>query len=104
MLRKGKEVSFKAMNDFTGRPIILRGKIIGHAKEVRKMYPVECGEVVNPVYLMMRKDLFGNVYNHVIFPEELFFEDKFRQVKIMQAYKAKVRAEKERKRREYYFK
>lgn len=104
MLKKGKEVTFKAMNDFTGEMITLKGEIIGHSKEVRKMFPAELGEVVNPVYLVMRKDLFGNIHHHVIFPEEIFFEDKFKQVRIMQKYKAKVRAEKEKKRREYYFK
>ena len=104
MLKKGTEIQFIHICNFTGSKIKIKGKIIGHAKEVRKMYPEECGEVVNPVYLVKEEDLFGNFYNHVIFPEEILFEDKFKQVRIMQAYKAKIRAEKEKKRRLYYFK
>ncbi len=104
MLKKGSIIQFIHICNFTGNKTKIKGEIIGYAKEVRAMWPVECGEIVNPVYLVKEEDLFGNFYNHVIYPEEIFFEDKFKQVRIMQTHKTKIRTEKEKKRREYYFK
>lgn len=104
MLRKSTKIMFSCMCELTGEMLKnVQGIIVGHAKEIKKMWPEEFEEIVDPVYLVKRKDSYGGLSLHVVYPEEVI-EDKFKQVRIMQAYKAKVRAEKEKKRREYYFK
>lgn len=114
MLKKGTKIEFVQISILTGNKIKYHGEIIGHAKEVRKMWPVECGEVVNPVYLIKCEDPYGNTFHHMIFPEEVFFtklggnpEEEGHLLKYLrknQAYKAGIRADKEKKRRENYFK
>jgi len=103
MLRKGTKIIFEQMNDFTGKQMRLQGEIVGHAKEIKKMWPEECGAATDPVYLVKRKDVFNNILLHVVFPEELV-KNPFEQLKPMQAHKAKVRVAKEKQRRENYFK
>lgn len=113
MLKKGAIIQFVQMDDFTGKEMRYQGEIIGYATAVRKMWPVECGEVVNPVYLVKREDPYGNLH-HMVFPEEILFakqegdpEEKGHLLKYLrknQAYKAGIRADKEKKRRENYFK
>lgn len=71
MLRKGTKIKFEQMSDFTGKPMIFRGEIIGHAAEIKKMWPEECGEVVDPAYLVKCKNSFGYTLHHLVFDEEI---------------------------------
>jgi len=54
MFKKGKMITFEAMDEFTGKKIELTGKVIGHSKELRKRYPSEWGEAEDPIYLVNR--------------------------------------------------
>jgi len=71
MLKKGQKIQFIQMNDFTGKEIKYRGEIIGHAKELRKKFPVELAEITDPVYLVKREDPYGNTFYHCVYPEEI---------------------------------
>ena len=114
MLRKGTIIQFIQMNNFTGEKVKYQGEIMGHAGAVKKMWPIECGEIINPVYLVRREDPFGNLFHHMVFPEEIFSKKQeknpgdyghlLKYLRKNQAYKAGIRKEKEKKRRENYFK
>jgi len=71
MLRKGTEITFRQMNDFTGKEIEFHGTIIGHAKELKKMFPIELAKVTDPVYLVKRSDPYGNLFFHCVYDEEI---------------------------------
>jgi len=71
MLRRGTKITFKQMSDFTGKMMEFHGTIIGHAEEVKKMWPEECGAVVDPAYLVKRKDVYDNTFHHLVFDEEI---------------------------------
>lgn len=71
MLKKGTIISFEQMNDFTGKMMKFQGEIVGHAKELKKKFPVELAEIINPAYLVLRIDPYGNKFHHCVFPEEI---------------------------------
>ena len=72
-MRKGQVVKFKSISDFTGETLQLEGTIIGGAKEIKKIQPEECGGMDNDekVFLVERKDNFGNTHRHIVYPEEI---------------------------------
>lgn len=72
-LRKGSTIRFSAINDFTGDIMKLEGKIEGGAKEIKKIDPENFGglEDDEEIYLVVRKDNFGNTLRHVVNPEEV---------------------------------
>ena len=71
LLPIGTEVKFSQMNELTGQQMIFSGVVIGHAKEIRKLWEVEVDEIVDPVYLVLRKDDFGNTFHHMVDPSEI---------------------------------
>jgi len=71
MLRKGTKITFRQMSDFTGKMMVFGGRIIGHAEELRKKFPVELEEAINPVYLVRRSDPYGNLFFHCVYDEEI---------------------------------
>ena len=72
-LRKGSNIKFKCMNEFTGDEMIYKGTVLGNEKAVRKQFPVECGGATN-CHLVKRVDNFGNDFLHVVYPEEIIEE------------------------------
>ena len=71
--RRGSMIRFSAINDFTGDPMKLVGKVVGYAKEIKKIDPENFGglEDDEEIYLVMRKDNYGNWLRHVVNPEEV---------------------------------
>ena len=74
MLRKGTKVKFSQMSNLTGKEMTFSGTVIGHAAEIRKLWPVEADEVSDPFYLVLVKDVFGNNFRHMVNPEEIVTE------------------------------
>ena len=72
-LKTGDRITFAYISDFTGVQIDVDGIIIGHAKDVKKMWPEEMGGLTEDenCYLVPRKDNFGNTFHHVVWPEEI---------------------------------
>lgn len=77
-MRKGESIKFSAMSDLTGQMMRLEGVIIGEAKEIKQMQPEEFGGMENneEVYLVERKDNFGNILRYVVHPEEILLNEK----------------------------
>ena len=77
MLRRGAEIKFSRMCELTGEMLKnTKGVIVGHAKEIKKMWPEEYSEVADPVYLVKFKDVYDNTFHGVIYPEEIIKEEK----------------------------
>lgn len=76
-LKKGEIIKFEGMNDFTGSMMQLEGTVEGGAKEIKKMQPIEYGELPDDekVYLVVREDNFGNTLRHVVHPDEIIKEE-----------------------------
>lgn len=76
--RKGSTIRFSAINDFTGDRMKLEGKIVGGAKEIKKIDPENFGELEDDeeVYLVVRKDNFANTLRHVVNPEEVLGKEE----------------------------
>ena len=55
--RKGDQIRFWAMNEFTGANTLMIGKVIGHGKEVRKLYPVEMANGIDSHYVVVPNDV-----------------------------------------------
>lgn len=49
--RKGQKVKYTAIDNSTGTEFTTNGIIVGNAKDVRKKYPIEFGEVDDDCYL-----------------------------------------------------
>ena len=72
-MRKRQIIKFKSMSEFTGEIIQLEGKILGRAKEIKKIHPEEYGGMPDDeeVFLVGRLDNFGNIHRHVVYPDEI---------------------------------
>lgn len=72
----GQRIKFSAISDFTGQTLELEGTIEGGPKEIKKIQPEEFGELPDEeeVYLVVRKDGFGNTLRYVVHPEEIIEE------------------------------
>jgi len=70
-LRKGTQVKFNAIN-FIGEEIPMSGEIIGHADEVKRLWPEEFGgiPVDGEAYLILVRGNSQN-YRYVAMPNEI---------------------------------
>lgn len=77
-MKVGNQIKFEAISDLTGQKLQLEGTIIGGAKEIKKMQPEEYDGMPDDekVFLVERKDDFGNVLRYVVYPEEILKEVK----------------------------
>ena len=77
-MRKGQEIRFSSISDLTGQTLELTGVIIGGAKEIKKMQPEEFGGMGDDekVFLVERKDCFGNTLRYVVYEEEILKENE----------------------------
>lgn len=70
-VRKGQTIKFEYPSDFTGLPSILTGIVIGHGKEVRQKWPIECAEASDDTLLVKRQDVYGNTLYYAVNPEDI---------------------------------
>ena len=68
--RKGDQIRFWAMNEFTGANTLMIGKVIGHGKEVRKLYPVEMANAPDD-YLLVKRVVHGIDSHYVVVPNDV---------------------------------
>jgi len=68
--KRGDLIRFCAMNDFIGENEILKGKVIGKGREIRKMYPVEMA-LAPENYSLVERDIHGTKTYYVVTPEEV---------------------------------
>lgn len=76
-LRKGTKVKFRAIDDFTGQRVEKVGRVIGHAKEIKAIEPVEFGELGDDeeCYLVKVEGRYSTL-RHVVFADEIIKDKK----------------------------
>ena len=72
-MKTGSEIHFEIMNEFTGINLKVMGTVIGHAPEVKKMWPKEYAELEGdaPCLLVKRTNIAGHVSHYCVWPEEI---------------------------------
>lgn len=70
-LKTGQIIRFKAISVLAAKEMEYEGTVLGNATAVRKMWPIEMGELEGICYLVRREDNFGNDFHHAVFPEEI---------------------------------
>lgn len=58
-LKTGNLIKFLHIDEFSGKKVILNGKIIGNYLAVRKQYPIECAEIPKDFFLVKVEDRSG---------------------------------------------
>ena len=58
-LKTGDVIKFPALDDFTGKRVILKGQILGDREAVKKQFPIECGEAQKGTFLVKVENRSG---------------------------------------------
>jgi len=68
--RKGDQIRFWAMNEWTGANTLMIGKVLGFGDAVRKMWPTQMAHAPND-YLLVQRIVHGVKSLYAVIPEDV---------------------------------
>ena len=96
MKKLNEQIRFKAIDDFTGEELNLKGKIVGFAKDIKKMSSVEFGELSDEEEVYLVKSIVAGEERgyHVVYEDEILKEAKKQHPDECDCVKCQARTEK----------